>query len=122
MQKTESLIHPFKGREGRGGAKEKQNLQLTHLIAKTRSNQRESSRVQVHRGHTVYDCFSLMGSTTVAGVPFVCGPTWVDLEKDMWVYLWNYFFQSMTQMWKLCFFIGMAGFYFHFELSPFSFQ
>jgi len=23
-------------------------------------------------------------------------------------------------MWKLCFFIGMAGFYFYFELSPFS--
>ena len=46
------------------------------------------SWVQVHKGHVVCDCFNLMASTTMTGMLFVCMPMWIDLEQDMWVYLW----------------------------------
>lgn len=61
-----------------------------------------TSRVQVHKGHMICDCFGLMASTTEAGTLFVCGLAWRDLEQDIWVYVQNIIFQSMTQMWKLC--------------------
>lgn len=47
-----------------------------------------SSWVQVHKGHMVCDCFNLMASTTMAGMFFVGVAMWIDLEQDMWVYLW----------------------------------
>lgn len=36
----------------------------------------------------VCDCFNLMASSTMAGMLFVSVPNWVDLDLDMWVYLW----------------------------------
>lgn len=48
--------------------------------------------VQVYKGQMVCDCFNLMASTTTAGMLFVCVPMWIDLDQDMWVYLWIFLF------------------------------